>query len=278
MPGILSNARLMYIAAIAGCLMSTPIAASSRIDAAEALAASEAAVGNVVADHRLLGADGAPLMLSQFKGQPLVLSLVYTSCSTVCPTGTETLKISVAKARKALGDNAFQVLTVGFDARNDTPQRMRVFAVDHGIDADQFWHVASAAPSELSSLLDEVGFSYSSAAGGFEHVAQTTILDADGRVYRQVYGDAFPLPVFVEPLKELVFGTTAADFTPAALADRLRFLCTVYDARTGRYRTDYGIYLGIGIGALSLMLMAWIIVRLWLGIRRAEQAARAAGG
>lgn len=78
--------------------------------------------------------------------------------------------------------------------------------------------------------------------------------------------------MLVEPLKELVFGITPAVFTPAALADRLRFLCTVYDPKTGRYRTDYGIYMGMGAGALSLMVMAWIILRLWLGIRRAERA------
>ncbi len=268
MPGL---AGFTAILAATAFLASSP-ATAARIDPAEALAASEAAIGNATGDHRLLRADGTALALSGLKGRPLVLSLVYTSCSTVCPTGTETLKDSVAKARKALGGETFQVLTLGFDARNDTPQRMRMFAVDHGIDADPLWHVASASPAVLNALLDEVGFSYAGAAGGFEHVAQTTILDAQGRVYRQVYGDDFPLPVLVEPLKELVFGVTPATFTPTALADRLRFLCTVYDPKTGRYRTDYGIYMGMGAGALSLMVMAWIIVRLWLGIRRAERA------
>ncbi|MDQ2633143.1 MAG: SCO family protein [Pseudomonadota bacterium] len=267
MPGL---AGPMVIIAAAACLATSP-AAAARIDPAEALAASEAAIGNATGDHRLLRGDGTTLTLSELKGRPLVVSLVYTSCSTVCPTGTETLKDSVAKARKALGSDTFQVLTLGFDARNDTPKRMHMFAVDHGIDADPSWHVASASPAVLDALLNEVGFSYAGAAGGFEHVAQTTILDADGRVYRQVYGDDFPLPVLVEPLKELVFGITTAAFTPTALADRLRFLCTVYDPTTGRYRTDYGIYMGMVAGALSLMIMAWIIVRLWLGIRRAER-------
>jgi protein SCO1/2 len=269
MPGMTS--LVLVLAAIIS-IAAPSIAVAARIDPADALAASEAAIGNATGDYRLLRADGTAFMLSELKGTPLVLSLVYTSCSTVCPTGTETLKVSVAKARKALGSESFQVLTLGFDARNDTPQRMRIFAIDHSIDGDPLWHVASASPVVLNALLKEVGFGYAAAAGGFEHVAQTTILDADGRVYRQIYGDEFPLPVLVEPLKELVFGVTAAAFTPTALADRLRFLCTVYDPSSGRYRTDYGIYMGIAAGALSLILMAWIIVRLWLGIRRAERA------
>lgn len=254
------------------CFAAGPLAAAVRVDPAEALERSEAAIGNTVGDHRLLLSDGRTLTLSELKGRPLVLSLIYTSCSTVCPIGTERLKASVAEARKALGGEAFQILTLGFDARNDTPQRMRAFAVDHHIDRDPLWSVASASPATLDALLGEVGFSYAAAAGGFEHVAQTTILDAEGRVYRQVYGDDFPLPVLVEPLKELVFGVRVSSFTPAALADRLRFLCTVYDPKSGRYRIDYGIYMGMGAGALSLIAMAWVIVYLWLGIRRAERA------
>jgi protein SCO1/2 len=74
--------------------------------------------------------------------------------------------------------------------------------------------------------------------------------------------------VFIEPLKELVFGISVASFTPAALADRLRFICTVYDPKTGRYRTDYAIYIGITAGAVSLILMGWVILRMWRGNRR----------
>jgi protein SCO1/2 len=266
------SVRMLGAAGLLVACLSAPSVSAAGIDPAEALARSEAAIGNATGDHRLLLSDGGTLTLSELKGRPLVLSLIYTSCSTVCPAGTETLKVSVAKARRALGAESFQVLTLGFDARSDTPQRMRAFAIDHGIGGDPLWHVASASPAVLRVLLDEVGFSYAGAAGGFDHVSQTTILDGEGRVYRQVYGDDFPLPVLVEPLKELVFGTTVGSFAPAALADRLRFLCTVYDPKSGRYRIDYGIYMGMGAGALSLVLMAWVIVRMWRGTRRAERA------
>jgi protein SCO1/2 len=239
-----------------------------RIDATRALAISEAAIGGEVGDHRLLRPDGTTLMLSEFRGKPLVVSLIYTSCSTVCPVSTETLKSAVAQARKALGPAAFTILTVGFDARGDTPRRMGAFARDHAIDNDPLWQVASGSPAALEALMSDVGFSFSGAAGGFEHISQTTIVDADGRIYRQIYGDEFPLQVFMEPMKELVFGISVASFTPTALADRLRFICTVYDPRTGRYRTEYAIYIGITAGAVSLILMAWVIVRMWRGNRR----------
>lgn len=273
MKAVLASMLRAGVLALVSLLAGTPAGlAGPRLDAEAVLAKSEAAIGGSVTAHRLTDANGLPLDMDMFRGKPLVLSLVYSSCSSVCPTTTQQLKDAVRRARKALGEESFTVLTVGFDARNDTPGRMAAFATDQDIAGDPLWRVASGAPETIEALLDEVGFSYSAAAGGFEHVAQTTIIDAEGRVYRQVYGDDFPIQVFVEPLKALVFGVTTRSFAPADLADRLRFLCTVYDPQTGRYRTDYAIYIGIFTGGFSLVVMAWVIVRMWRGNRRFEQA------
>ena len=245
-----------------------PAAANARLDADEALVKSEAAIGNVIGDYNLVGSDGSKLRISEFRGRPLAISLVYTSCSAICPVTTQNLKNAVVEARRAMGEDAFVVLTVGFDARQDTPARLAAFASDQDIDGDPLWYVASGDAVSIAGLLEDLGFSYSAAAGGFEHVAQTTILDANGQVYRQVYGDAFPIQVFVEPLKELILGTTTRSVSISDLADRIRFLCTVYDPRSGRYRTDYTIFAGMTLGAVSLVVMGWMIVGLWRGNRR----------
>lgn len=258
------------LAALVALLLPTA-EATARLDATAVLEKSEAAIGRLVEDYQLTGTDGQALGLETFRGKPLVVSLVYTACSAICPATTQQLKSAVERARQALGDDSFRMLTVGFDARNDTPGRMAAFAIDQNIADDPSWRVASADQETLAALLDDVGFSYSAAAGGFQHIVQTTIIDAEGRVYRHVYGEDFPLQIFVEPLKALVFGVTTRSFTPAALADRLRFLCTVYDATTGRYRTDYAIYFGVVIGGLSLVLMAFLIVRMWVRNRRLER-------
>lgn len=263
---------LQFAAAVLAGLLGAPAHAAPPPDAAAALERSEAAIGRTLGGRRLVGADGLPLNTDAFRGKPLVVSLIYTSCSAVCPTSTQTLKDAVARARKALGADTFRVLTVGFDARNDTPGRMALFAADQNIAGDPAWRVASGSGSDLEGLLEDVGFSYSDVAGGFEHVVQTTIVDAEGRVYRQVYGDSFPVQMLVEPLKALVFGVTTRSFTLTGITDRIRFLCTVYDPRSGRYRTDYAIFIGITVGGLSLVVMAWIIVGMWRGNRRFKRA------
>jgi protein SCO1/2 len=249
-------------------------AVEARLDPVRVIEASEAAIGRTVGAHALTDTKGRRFTLADYRGRPLVISLVYSSCSSVCPTTTQHLLDAVTEARRSLGADRFSMLTVGFDARNDTPRRMATFAEQQGIPLAT-WRVASGEDSALSALLRDLGFTALAGAGGFEHITQTTIVDADGRIYRHVYGDDFPLQVFVEPLKELVFGITTA-FTPSGLIDRLRFLCTVYDPSQGRYRTDYAIAFGIGIGGTSLVIFGLILARAIVRNRRllAARAAR----
>jgi protein SCO1/2 len=241
-----------------------------RLDPARVLALSEAALGREIGPYRLVDSDGRTFRVSDYRGRPLVLSLVYTSCSSVCPTATQHLDAAVAQARRALGEDRFSVLTVGFDARHDSPKRLASFAESQGIDTSR-WRVASGDEGTLAALLTDLGFSYAAASGGFEHVTQTTIIDSGGRIYRHVYGDDFPIQVFIEPLKELVFGTITRSLSVTGLVDRLKFLCTTYDPNLGRYRTSYAIALGIGVGALSLVITGALIAGAWRRTRHFEQ-------
>jgi protein SCO1/2 len=249
-------------------------AGPARLDADAALVRSAAAVGSEVGNHVLIDSRGKPLSLATLRGRPLVISLIYTSCSTVCPATTQNLLDKVREARRALGDEAFAVLSVGFDARNDTPARLRAFAATQGVNAGS-WQLATADAETLHLLLDDLGFSYQAAAGGFLHVTQTTILDAEGRVYRQVYGDNFPLQVFLEPLKELVFGTKAQFGSVKDVVDRIRFLCTVYNPSTGAYEFEYAYFVGMAVGGLSLVVMGVIVFRFWHNNQRLVAAKRA---
>lgn len=257
-----------------GLVLAMPSAAmSSRLEAEIAYEASQAAIGNMTGEHVLTDHRGEPLALADLRGRPLVVSLVFTSCATVCPLTTEHLRDQVIAARKTLGKDSFAVLTFGFDARGDTPAQLTGFAGTHRILGLDDWYVASADEATTEAFLRELGFSYETSARGFDHVTQTTILDAEGRVYRQVYGDGFPLPVLAQPLKELVLGTITQSIDPGALWDRINFLCTVYNPLTGAYRFDYGIFFGIFFGALSLILTGAVIFRLWLERRRALKTA-----
>lgn len=262
-----------FVVAVLAIFMAAAPAIAAKLEAEIAYTQSQAAIGTMTGAHVLRDHRGRELDLADLRGKPLVVSLIYTSCATVCPIVTDHLHASVIEARRVLGEDSFTVLTFGFDASGDRPGQLAGFAGAHSLTGEPGWFIASADAATTKAFLNDLGFSYAAAAGGFAHVTQTSILDAEGRVYRQIYGEDFPLPMLLEPLKDLTLGRVTRSIAPADLWDRLTFICTVYNPLTGAYRFDYSIFFGIFFGGTSLMLMGWIIVRLWLERRQALKAA-----
>lgn len=238
------------------------------LDPARALAVSQQAIGGLVGNHSFRDAKGGTVMLDDLRGRPLVFSLIYTSCSDVCPMIIQQLQKGVQEAQRLMGPDRFTVLTVGIDSRNDTPMRMAAYARVQGI-ALRNWKFLSADEETISALARDLGFTYAASAGGYRHPSQTTIVDRDGRVYRQVYGTVFPLTAFIEPLKEAVYGTVGTFASLDGLLDRIRFLCSVYDPAQGRYKVSYAVVMAFLTGVISLGATAVVLSRAWLNGRRA---------
>jgi len=226
-----------------------------------ALQASQQAIGVTLGDHPLTDDQGRALSLSDFRGKPLVLSLIYTSCYHTCPMTTRHLSKVVEKAREALGTDRFAVALLGFDAQHDSPQAMRYFAGKQGVE-DADWYLLSASGDTVNALTQELGFAFFSSPNGFDHIVQASIIDADGRIYRQVYGEVFDTPLLVEPLKELVLGRPKPGQTfMSDLLDKVRFFCTTYDPSRDAYHFDYSLFIGMAIGALIIIWGTVFIVR-----------------
>jgi protein SCO1/2 len=259
---------LRLLAACAALVAAQPALASETLNPDDALRASQAAVGRPIGEHALTAADGTRVRLSDYRGKPLLVNFVYTACTQVCPTTTKFLARAVREAQAALGSDAFATLTIGFNPPADSPQAMRAFARQHDLDLPR-WAFLSADVADVESLTRDFGFSYAASSGGFDHLTQVTIVGPDGRVFRQVYGERFELPMLIGPLKELVTGEPAPAPTLAALAERVRVLCMVYDPRSGRYRLNYGLFIEIFAGLSILGSVAWYLASEWRRQRRA---------
>jgi protein SCO1/2 len=242
-------------------LCADPQAADDGYDADSAIATSQAAVGRSLQDLLLYDSQGKPVQLSQYRGRPLLVSMIFTSCHHVCPAITRHLATAVDAAREALGEESFQVVTVGFDTAVDTPNAMRVFANKQDID-DPGWAFLSGSAETVKELVENVGFVYFPSPRGFDHINQVTVIDRDGVVYRQVYGAAFDLPWLVEPLKELVYNRPQpGEHVGSGLLNRIKLFCTVYDPNTGRYKFDYSLFVGMGVGALIVLsVIIWLLL------------------
>ncbi|MDH5736646.1 MAG: SCO family protein [Gammaproteobacteria bacterium] len=226
-----------------------------------ALLASQNAIGKTISELRFINEQGVSVSMADLRGKPLVISMIFTSCYQICPMTIRHLSKVVDKARDVLGEESFNVAVIGFDTQNDNPLAMKYFARQQGID-DKNWNLLSASPDTIATLSKELGFLFFTAPNGFDHVVQATVVDANGEIYRQVYGEVFDTQLLVDPLLELVLDRPKPDQTKLdSLLDKVRFFCTAYDPNTDSYHFDYSLFIGMFIGALILFLTASFIVR-----------------
>jgi len=226
-----------------------------------ALKISQGAIGNQLGNYTFTNADGGQVSLADFKGKPLVLSMIYTSCYQICPMTTRHLSKVVEKARDALGDDSFSIAVIGFDTQFDKPDAMQYFANKQGI-SDKNWNLLSMAQEDVEALAKDIGFIYFPTSNGFDHLIQATILDADGIVYRQVYGQVFDTPLLVDPLIQLVLGRPQpAQSFLSDLSSKIKLFCTTYDPVRDGYFFDYSLFLGILIGASIILFTGFIMMR-----------------
>ncbi|MBK7016597.1 MAG: SCO family protein [Sulfuritalea sp.] len=229
------------------------------LDNSTAYRLSQAAIGKPLGDHVLLDRQGRPKRLADYKGKPLLVNFIYTACFQVCPTTTRNLQKAVENTVAMLGANRFNIVSIGFNQPFDSPEAMKAFSHQHGINLPN-WEFLSPAAAIVDELTQNFGFSFVPTTAGFDHLNQVSFVDAEGRIVRQVYGESFTAEDIAEPLKRMVTGAPLPPQTGTfeELADRLRIICSVYDPLTGRYRTNYALYFEIAGFISFLGFLGWV--------------------
>ncbi|MCK9529939.1 MAG: SCO family protein [Gammaproteobacteria bacterium] len=92
---------------------------------------------------------GAPVPLAQLldADEPVILSFIYTSCTTICPVLTATL--SQAQDRLAKAPRKPRLVSISIDPDFDTPARLQAYAATHHAHAD--WHFLTGDAAAVSA-------------------------------------------------------------------------------------------------------------------------------
>ena len=251
-----------------------PVSTVPRLDEAAALAAGQAVIGSTPPDFTLLDRQGKPVRLSQYRGKPLLVSFIYTGCFEICPTSTRNLHEAVKGLDRLLSPGQFNVVSIGFNQPADSPVALRSFATQYGIKYAN-WEFLSPHAKIVEPLTRSFGFSYLATPAGFDHILGVTVLDAEGRIATQVWGDKLTAQQLGEPLRQLLGRAPLTQReTLAGLLERVRILCTVYDPETGSYRFKYALVMELVGGAVFFLWMIGYGVAEWRRSRRARRQDR----
>jgi protein SCO1/2 len=156
--------------------------------AGDAAPASASAVDVKLADAELLDQDGRPRRLAGdvIGDRLVVMSFVFTTCTTICPL----ISARLSQLQDRLGDRLgaeVRMVSLSIDPRRDTPARLKAFAARYG--ARPGWSHLTGAPDDVDQVLRGLGVSSATPA---EH-APVTLL-ADGRTGRWYRLNGFPSP------------------------------------------------------------------------------------
>lgn len=244
------------------------------LDEKTAFELSQGAIGKEVGNFALLDRQGKPVELARYRGKPLLVSFIYTACFQVCPTTTRNLQKAVQNTVSVLGADRFNVISIGFNQPFDSPQALKDFSVQYGISLPN-WEFLSPSAAILGDLTRNFGFSYVATPAGFDHLNQVTMVNPEGKIVRQVYGEKFTAEDLAEPLKLLIAGSAIPPHASVLqeIMARVRILCSVYDPVTGRYRTNYSLYFQFAGFFGFVGFMVYLSVNFWKNRRRSEKKA-----
>jgi protein SCO1 len=147
--------------------------------------------GAEVPDVKLVNQDGRPLNLRQFKGRALVVTFIYTRCPLpdYCPRMVENFKVVRARFADRMNRDLV-LLTVSFDPKYDTPERLAAYALANRA-VTPGWHFLTGDPAQVERVCDAFGIQYFAEEGLITHSLHTAVIGRDGRLAATVEGKAF---------------------------------------------------------------------------------------
>ena len=192
-----------------------------------------------------------------FGDKPVLLSLVYFRCKSVCPMSMRETALALSRLPLKPGTD-YNVLVVSFDPQ-DTPavaaEQKQEYSHDfHQAGFGDGFHFLTGSQEAISKLTEAVGWKYAwdERTKQFAHAAGIMIATPAGKLSRYFYGIQYASADIrmglVEASKEKI----------AAPADYILLFCFHWDEHQGRYTLAITNVLKLG-GALTVLLLGGFI-------------------
>jgi len=153
-------------------------------------------------DIPLQASDGTTVTLSQMRGKPLLVTLFYSQCSSVCPMITARLQ-SIESQITARDRHNVTILMISLDSERDTPQALATFRHEHHIEGSN-WIVARADADDVRALAAVLGIRYRELPDhSFNHSAVIALVDRDGVIKARADGVLGADAAFVQQVRSI---------------------------------------------------------------------------
>ena len=151
--------------------------------------------GDDVPDFKLVNQSGKSISLHQYRGETLLLTLIYTRCPfpDYCPrVSHEFAEIDKQIQADPTRYGKTHLLSISFDPANDTPKVLRAYAFSCAGSKDpalfKRWEFAAIPKAELPQFANFFALTYTEEGGSITHSLSTAVISGNGKIYRWYHG------------------------------------------------------------------------------------------
>ena len=143
-------------------------------------------VGDPMPEYRFTNQLGQAVKLSEFKGQAVAITFIFTTCPfpTMCPLLSKNFSETQRKLKEM--PNAptnWHLLSISFDPEKDTPAVLKGYG--KGFDYDPLhWSFLTGELIEITAIAEQFGETFWREGGSISHNVRTAVIDANGKVQK----------------------------------------------------------------------------------------------
>lgn len=133
-------------------------------------------------DSSLINHNNEKVRLDQFKGHPVLVTMIYASCPSACPA-------TISKMKKIVGDlpkeaaKELRVLLISFDPERDTPKTLAKVINDHELDTSTWQLAIPEKQDDVRVLAAAITMNFRKIENGeFGHTSPVAIVDRKGNI------------------------------------------------------------------------------------------------
>lgn len=204
---------------------------------------------------------GKQVQLGDYFGgeRPVLLTLNYYTCPSVCSMILESTAKTMAKVPWTAGDE-YEIVTLSIDPR-DTPERAadkREQMLGKYGKSDQGWHFLVGEQQNIERVADAVGFRYfyDQKIGQYAHPAVIMFATPEGKLARYLYGLQFKATDARIALLEASKGNSISS------AEQVILYCYAYDPDDSGYTLVAWRVMQIG-GGLTAVVLGLVLLLFW---------------
>lgn len=162
-------------------------------------------VGSVMPDYPFVTEEGKKIRLSDFKGQALGLTFIFTRCPfpAFCPRMTDYFGKAAAELLKEGNPTNWHFLSITFDPEFDTPERLKQYAqLKYPKRPADKWNFVTSEMIEIDAITEQFGLAFAFRDGTIDHNLRTVVIDAAGKVQQILIGNEWPVEDLVTEMKK----------------------------------------------------------------------------